>query len=72
VLSPTGWTLTRLSKEHGTLPRQEGGQPLRPGDRVEIAPSHGCTTINLHDACTVTRKDVVEAVWPIASRGCVR
>jgi len=54
------------------LPRQEGGQPLRPGDRVEIAPSHGCTTINLHDAYTVTRKDVVEAVWPIAGRGCVR
>jgi len=72
VLSPSGWALTRLSEEHGTLTRQEGGQPQRPGDRVEIAPSHGCTTINLHDAYTVTRKDVVEAAWPIAGRGCVR
>ena len=70
VMQPEGWTLTRLSEEHGVL-RREGGAPLRRGDLVEIAPSHGCTTINLHDAYTVTRAGVVEAVWPIAARGKV-
>jgi len=71
VIRPDGWKLARLSEEHGSLER-EGGAPLKPGDLVEIVPSHGCTTINLHDAFMVTRNDVVEAVWPIAARGCIR
>ncbi len=71
VLRPQGWVIRHLSEEHGSL-RREGGEPLRRGDIVEIIPSHGCTTINLHDAYFVTRNDVLEAVWPIAGRGCVR
>ncbi len=71
VVHPTGWALVRLSEEHGVLARQ-GGAPLARGDRVEIVPSHGCTTINLHDAYTVLRGGVVEAVWPVAGRGRVR
>jgi D-serine deaminase-like pyridoxal phosphate-dependent protein len=72
VVRPTGWSLTRLSEEHAVLKRDEGGVPLRRGDMVEVVPSHGCTTINLHDGYTVTRGDIVEAVWPIAARGRVR
>jgi len=71
VVRPEGWVLQRLSEEHGVL-RCEGGDPLRPGDVVEVLPSHGCTTINLHDAYVVTRDDRVVGVWPIAARGCVR
>jgi len=71
VLNREGWALAKLSEEHGALECQ-GGAPLHAGDLVEIAPAHGCTTINLHDAYVVTRKDVVEAVWPIAARGMVR
>ena len=71
VIQPQGWSLTKLSEEHGFLTRAEG-HPLRRGDLVEITPSHGCTTINLHDAYYVTRDDVVEAVWPIAARGRIR
>ena len=71
VVRPEGWALQRLSEEHGQL-RREGGDPLRPGDAVEFVPSHGCTTINLHDAYVVTRDDRVVGVWPIAARGCVR
>jgi D-serine deaminase-like pyridoxal phosphate-dependent protein len=71
VLCPEGWALQRLSEEHGQL-RREGGDPLRPGDAVELVPSHGCTTINLHDAYVVTREDRVVGLWPIAARGCVR
>lgn len=71
VVQPEGWALQRLSEEHGQL-RREGSDPLRPGDAVELVPSHGCTTINLHDAYVVTREGRVEALWPIAARGCVR
>ena len=71
VLHPEGWALAKLSEEHGILERQ-GGAPLQRGDVVELLPSHGCTTINLHDNYHVTRNDVVEAVWPIAARGCIR
>ncbi len=68
VLRPEGWAIAKFSEEHGNL-RREGGAPLKVGDRVEIVPSHGCTTINLYDQYYVTRNDVVEAVWPIAARG---
>jgi len=71
LIRPEGWTLQKFSEEHGHLHRQ-GGEPLRPGDVVEMVPSHGCTTINLHDAYQVIRDGVVEAVWPIAARGCIR
>jgi len=71
VVRPEGWRLDRLSEEHGALVR-EGGEPLRPGDVVELLPSHGCTTINLHDAYHVIRDDVFEGLWPVAARGAFR
>jgi D-serine deaminase-like pyridoxal phosphate-dependent protein len=71
VLDPEGWEATKLSEEHGFLQRA-GGERLQPGDVVELIPSHGCTTINLHDSYYVTRGETVEAVWPIAARGAIR
>ena len=68
VVDPPGWEIITLSEEHGRL-RRKDGPPLKPGDRVEIVPDHGCTTINLHDEYHVIRRGVVEAVWPIAARG---
>ena len=68
VISPPGWELVGLAEEHGHL-RRAGGAPLKPGDKVEIVPNHGCTTINLHDEYHVIRRGVLEAVWPIAGRG---
>ena len=70
VIDPPGWELVGLSEEHGHL-RRAGGAPLKPGDKVEIVPNHGCTTINLHDEYHVLRRGVLEAVWPIAARGKV-
>ena len=70
VLRPKGWEVVKFSEEHSALKRIDG-EPLKPGDTVELIPSHGCTTINLHDYYVVTRKDAVEAVWPIAARGAV-
>lgn len=71
LLDPPGWELTGLSEEHGHLERRGGGR-LAIGDKVELAPNHGCTTINLHDEYQVVRQGVLEAVWPIAARGKVR
>jgi D-serine deaminase-like pyridoxal phosphate-dependent protein len=68
VIAPPGWELFGLSEEHGHL-RRVGGPALRPGDKIEIVPDHGCTTINLHDEYYVIRRGVLEAVWPVAARG---
>jgi D-serine deaminase-like pyridoxal phosphate-dependent protein len=55
--------VTRLSEEHGHL--AAGESDLRAGDRLEIIPSHGDTTINLHSEYYVVRGDEVIAIWPI-------
>jgi len=68
VIDPPGWQLTNLAEEHGFLKRIDGRRLSR-GDKVTIVPNHGCTTINLHDNYYVTRRGVLEAVWPIAARG---
>jgi len=70
VIHPEGWELERLAEEHGFL-RRTGGTALAVGDLVEMVPSHGCTTINLHDQYYVTRRGRLEAIWPIAARGCI-
>jgi len=73
VVAPEGWALTKLSEEHGFLEKQSDDAPtLSRKDKVELLPSHGCTTINLHDEYWVTRDGILEAVWPIAARGCLR
>jgi D-serine deaminase-like pyridoxal phosphate-dependent protein len=73
VVWPKGAKLVRLAEEHGTLELEgDEAEQLRPGDRVVILPSHGDTTINLHEYYCALRNGVVEAVWPIAGRGRFR
>jgi D-serine deaminase-like pyridoxal phosphate-dependent protein len=74
---PEGATLplrcVGLSEEHGHLLVDEGADlGLRPGDRFELLPSHGDTTINLHDRYHVVRGEEVVATWPIVGRGRFR
>jgi D-serine deaminase-like pyridoxal phosphate-dependent protein len=74
---PEGATLpvrcVYLSEEHGHVLIDEGAElELAPGDRIELLPSHGDTTINLHDEYFVLRRDDVVACWPIAARGRFR
>ena len=67
-VNSTGLELVSLSEEHGKL-SAEPGVSLKPGDKLEILPTHGCTTINLHDAFYGIRNDKLECVWPIEARG---
>ncbi len=69
LIGVEGASLTRLSEEHGKVEFEAPNRDLRPGDKVEFIPSHGCTTINLFDCYHVVRDDRLEAVWNIAGRG---
>ncbi|GAB4335700.1 MAG: DSD1 family PLP-dependent enzyme [Dehalococcoidia bacterium] len=53
-----------LSEEHAKL-TGDGVASLTPGDRIELVPSHGDTTINLHDRYYVVRDGAVVDEWPI-------
>ena len=63
-----GASLASLSEEHGHL-NLEGKTKLKMGDVVELIPTHGCTTINLHDRFYPVRGDLVEGIWEISARG---
>ena len=57
-----------LADEHATISLPEEVD-IKPGDRIELWPSHIDPTINLHDALfAVDGEEVVEA-WPVAGRG---
>jgi D-serine deaminase-like pyridoxal phosphate-dependent protein len=68
VCGMEGVSVTSLSEEHGHL-EVKAKKALAVGDRVELIPTHGCTTINLHDRFYAVRDDTVEGVWEIAARG---
>jgi D-serine deaminase-like pyridoxal phosphate-dependent protein len=63
-------TIARLSEEHAHL-TLNGVEP-RPGDKIELVPSHGDTTINLHDFYNVVRGDEVVDRWPILAARAYR
>jgi len=67
-----GAELIKLSEEHGKIHLERDIPELKTGDKVEIIPSHGCTTINLHDYYFGIRADRLETVWKVAARGKIR
>ena len=64
-----GVEMTGLSEEHGKLQVSDVNVSLTPGDKIEILPTHCCTTVNLHDRYYGIRNGIVESVWEIAARG---
>jgi D-serine deaminase-like pyridoxal phosphate-dependent protein len=68
VAFDVGARVVGLSEEHGHVLCDEGVE-IQPGERLRILPSHGDTTINLHDRYYAARGDSVEAVWAIVGRG---
>ena len=63
-------TVARLSEEHAHLTTEDAD--IRPGMKIEIVPSHGDTTINLHSEYYVVRGDEVVDVWPIEAARAFR
>jgi D-serine deaminase-like pyridoxal phosphate-dependent protein len=61
--------LLSLSEEHGTVKLHDPSVILRPGEKLAVIPSHGDTTLNIHDYYYGVRNGRVEVVWPIAARG---
>jgi D-serine deaminase-like pyridoxal phosphate-dependent protein len=69
LIGVPGTRLAMLSEEHGHLFTDSGTSPLQFGDKVELYPSHICTTVNLHDKMFAVRNGMVEHVWEIEGRG---
>ena len=62
-----------LSEEHGHVVIDEGADlHLEPGSQIQLLPSHGDTTINLHEEYVVLRNGEAQTTWPIAARGKFR
>jgi len=69
VCRRAGVAIAKLNEEHGHLALADAGQALKVGDKIEIVPSHGCTTIPLYDRYVIVRDGRVESVAEIlASR----
>ena len=68
VAWPEGLQTMKLSEEHGTLDGP-GASRLKVGDKVELIPSHGCTTINLHERYHVIDGETLVDIWPVDARG---
>jgi D-serine deaminase-like pyridoxal phosphate-dependent protein len=69
ICKETGVSISKLNEEHGHLAIEKPDHPLAVGDKIEIIPSHGCTTIPLYDRYIVIRNDHVEAVMEMSARG---
>jgi D-serine deaminase-like pyridoxal phosphate-dependent protein len=70
VLGVPGARISRMSEEHGIVELEDpDAVSLKPGDKVFLLPTHGDTTINLHDRYFVVRDGVLETVWDVAGRG---
>jgi len=57
-----------LAEEHGLI-RANPESKIDVGDKLELIPSHCCTTVNLHDQYYGIRNDMLEVVWPVSARG---
>lgn len=64
-----GLELVKLSEEHSAFAVSGEAEKLEVGDRVLLAPSHGCTTINLHDFLYGVRGGRLECRWEVSARG---
>jgi D-serine deaminase-like pyridoxal phosphate-dependent protein len=63
-----GKVLSYTSEEHMTI-ELSGNREINVGDRLEIIPSHGCTTSNLYREFVVHRNGEVVDRWPIEGSG---
>lgn len=69
ICKEPGILISKLNEEHGHLKIENPDHNLSVGDKIEIIPSHGCTTIPLFDRYYIIRNDYVESVAEIHARG---
>jgi len=68
VVGVKGLRAAKFSEEHIAFEAAGPARELATGDKVVLVPSHGCTTINLHDRLHGVRAGRLECVWPVAAR----
>jgi D-serine deaminase-like pyridoxal phosphate-dependent protein len=67
-----GAEFLRLNAEHGHVKLTGDAQRLKVGDKLQLLPMHGETTINIHNEYFCMRKGVLETIVPVAARGMFR
>ncbi len=55
--------------EYGIIDLKNSDRDLKIGEKIELHPTHGCTTVNLNDVFYGVRNGYLEIVLPIAARG---
>jgi D-serine deaminase-like pyridoxal phosphate-dependent protein len=63
-----GATVMFLADEHAMITVPSDSE-IKPGDRIQLVPSHIDPTINLHDVFYALDGDTVVGIWPIEARG---
>lgn len=58
-----------LNEEHCILLRDATAREVRVGEKLELIPFHGGTTINLYDCMYAMRGEQVESIFEISARG---
>lgn len=58
------------SDEHGKLEFDGGVRGPKLGEKLRLIPGHCDPTVDRHDWYVCVRQGRVEALWPIAARGC--
>jgi D-serine deaminase-like pyridoxal phosphate-dependent protein len=64
-----GASWLEFSEEHGEIALSGAARELRVGDKIELIPRHGCTTVNLYDRFHVMSDGRLVDVWAVAGRG---
>ena len=72
VKGERGMTYRSESDEFGTIRYVDPSRMYHVGDKLELIVSHCDPVVNLYNQMYATRRDRVEAVWPIAARGMSR
>ncbi len=58
-----------FSEEHGEVAVSGPAEGLRVGDKIQVVPRHGCTTVNLYDRFHVVQDGALVDTWRVAGRG---
>lgn len=70
-LTQDGLALYMLNEEHGYVRIDDPDIDILVGDKLDIIPSHGCTTIPIYDNYILIRNDHVESIQPILARHAI-